>query len=95
MIVNPCRKPTRSACRRRMRLPMEWKVPPQMPSGALRQQRRDAIEHLPGGLVGESQEQDAARRDTLLEQPRHAISQSACLSAAGASDDERRARAAR
>ena len=59
---------------------------------ALWQQRGDATEHFPRRLVREGQQQDAPRGHALLEKPRHPISQSACLSAAGARNDKSRAR---
>ena len=62
------------------------------PAGIHRQKIRDAIEHLPRGLVRESEQQDIARVDPVLEQISDAISQRARLPAARAGDDQQRTR---
>ena len=55
------------------------------------QQIRDAIEHLPGGFVGEGEQQNISRIDSVLEQVRHAIGERARLPRARARDDKQRA----
>ena len=60
------------------------------PAGIDRQQIRDAIEHLPRGLVREREQQNISRIDSVLEQIRDAISERARFSRARAGDDEQR-----
>ena len=62
------------------------------PARVHRQKIRDAIEHLPRGLVRESEQQDVARVDSVLEQIGHAIRQRARLPAARAGDHQQRPR---
>ena len=54
-----------------------------------------ALHHLAGCLVGESQQQDAIDRDSLLEQVRHAVGQRARLARARAREHQRRPRRGR
>ena len=58
----------------------------------LPQQIRHAPHHFPGGLVGERQQQDAVRRNALLQQVGHAVGERARLARARAGDDQRRPR---
>ena len=55
-----------------------------------RQQVLHAPQHFLGGLVGERQQQDPARRHAVFDQPRHAVGQRARLAAARARDDQHR-----
>ena len=48
----------------------------------------DAAEHLAGGLVGESQQEDVLRIDAVLNEARHAVGEGARLSAAGTRDHQ-------
>ncbi len=55
-----------------------------------RQHRRDARQHLLGGLVGERDRQNALRPDLAgLDQPRDARGQHTCLAGARAREDQR------
>src|SRR5438552_5479639 len=56
------------------------------------QQVHDTVEHLAGGFVRESEKEDVARIDSILEQVGDAISQGARLAGAGAGNDEKRPR---
>ena len=46
------------------------------------------LQHLPGGFVGESEEEDLGRGDAMLQQVGHAVGERARLAAARARDDE-------
>ena len=59
--------------------------------GTLREERRDPIEHFASGLVGEGQQQDAARGHSLLEEPGYSVCQSSRLSASRARNNQGRA----
>ena len=64
---------------------------PQRPA-RVPEQPLDAAAHLRGGLVGESDREDAVRRDALhLDEPSHAVHEHARLAAARAGEDQHRA----
>ena len=59
--------------------------------GVVRDEFADALGHLAGGLVGEGEQQDLAGVDAVVEQPGHAVGESAGFPGAGAGDDQRAA----
>ncbi len=65
-------------------------MPPQSPLASTGRRFADAIEHLARGFVRESEQQDIARVDAVLEQVRDAIGERARLPAARAGDDQER-----
>ena len=67
------------------------KRPAPNPAGIDRQQVRHSIEHLPSGFVGEREQQNISRIDSVLEQVGHAIGQGARFARAGPGDDQLRA----
>ena len=60
-------------------------------AGRARQQFGDALLHFAGGLVGERDAEDIARRDALFDHVRDAISDDARLAGARAGEDQDRA----
>ena len=92
MMREPARIPERAS------MPAQHPIPDRVKGSAPesarvhRQKIRHAIEHLPRGFVRESEQQDIARIDAVLEQIGDAIGQRARLAAARAGDHQQRPR---
>ena len=68
------------------------KRPTPEPADIVRQQRGDADEHFPRGLVGEGEQENAVRGYALLQQISHAISERARFARARARNHQRGSR---
>ena len=92
MIVKSAGEPERAAVASKHAIADGVKRPAPESAGVERQEVGDAVEHLPRGFVGESEEEDVSRVDAVLEQVGDAVGEGARLARAGAGDDEKRTR---
>ncbi len=58
------------------------------PAGVAIEQATDPIEHLPGRLVGEGQQEDLPGWDAVFDEPAGAVDQGAGLAGPGAGEDQ-------
>ena len=92
MMVNPLEYPSALPCRRRIRFPTEWNVPPHSPLASTGSRFATRSSICAGGFVREGEQQNISRIDPVLEQVGHAIGERARLARARAGDDKERAR---